>query len=298
MKVAKLLHNPKAGDEDHGKEELVSQIKAAGFECRYSSTKGWNWDEFEEDIDFVIVAGGDGTVRKITKELLDRKILDKTFPIALLPLGTANNISKTLQIEGKTEDIIQSWHNEKIKKYDVGRIYNVEGTSFFLESFGYGLFPYLMQEMEKVDKASTDTPEKSIQAALKELYKITLSYTPKDCKLTIDGIDHSGRFLLAEVMNIRSIGPNLFLSPNGDPGDGEMEVVLLPEKDKEKFAAYIAGKINSSEENYDFKIIKAKEVQISWNGTHVHADDEVIKIEDKTEVSIQVKPGLLEFMVP
>jgi len=76
-----------------------------------------------------------------------------------------------------------------------------------------------------------------------------------------------------------------------------MEVVLLPEADRQKFADYITSKINGSEENYTFKTIKAKEVQISWDGTHVHADDEVIKISDKTEVSIEVKPGLLEFMV-
>lgn len=44
MKIAKLFHNPKAG-EGHGKDELISQIKAGGFDCRYSSTKGWNWNK-------------------------------------------------------------------------------------------------------------------------------------------------------------------------------------------------------------------------------------------------------------
>lgn len=154
-----------------------------------------------------------------------------------------------------------------------------------------------MQEMEKVDNASTDTPEKKIQTALEVLHKITLSYHPRECELTIDKADYSGRYLLLEIMNIRSIGPNLFLSSEGDPGDGEMEVVLLPEEDREKFADYIEGKIKGSDENYNFKTIKAKKVQISWDGTHVHADDEVVKTNDKTEVSIEVKPGLLEFMV-
>lgn len=87
--------------------------------------------KLEEDIDFVVVAGGDGTVRQITKELLDRKVLDKTYPVALLPLGTANNISKTLEIAAETEEIIQSWHSENVKKYDVGKISNVDDASFF-----------------------------------------------------------------------------------------------------------------------------------------------------------------------
>ncbi len=297
MKIVKLLHNPKAGDEGHAKEALLSQIEAAGFECRYSSTKSWDWDSFEDDIDMVAIAGGDGTVRKVTKKLLARKVIDKSFPIAVLPLGTANNISKTLQVYGRTEDLIRSWQNGKLKMYDVGKIYNIDDTFFFLESFGYGLFPYLMQEMKKQDKERTDTPEKSIQTALEILHSIALSYEPKECTLIVDGKDYSGKYILAEVMNIRSIGPNLFLSQYGDPGDGEMEVVLLPEEDKEKFAAYILHKLKGNDETFYFKTIKAKKVTISWNGTHVHADDAVLKVKENTEVKIEIRPGLLEFIV-
>ncbi len=64
-----------------------------------------------EKVDFIVAAGGDGTIRKITKELLDRKLSEKTWPIALLPLGTANNIAQTLEINGTSEDIIHSWHS-------------------------------------------------------------------------------------------------------------------------------------------------------------------------------------------
>ncbi len=298
MKVAKLLHNPKAGGEGHNKEALVSLIKAAGFKCRYSSTKEWGWKEFDDDTDFVIVAGGDGTVRKITKQLLERTILDKSFPIALLPLGTANNISKTLEINGNTADIIRSWHEGKTKKYDVGKISNIQEATFFLESFGYGLFPYLMKEMKRQKEVSMDTPQKKLQTALEVMYRITQSYEPRFCKLVIDKKDYSGVYMMAEIMNTRSIGPNLFLSPGSDPGDGTLEVVLLPESDKDKFAAYVSGKINGNEGNFNFTTIKAKKIQISWNGTHVHADDGVLKIKEKTEVDIEIKPALLEFLVP
>ena len=39
MKLGQLLHNPGAGDEEHGKDDLIALIKANGFDCRYSSTK-------------------------------------------------------------------------------------------------------------------------------------------------------------------------------------------------------------------------------------------------------------------
>src|SRR4051812_7704662 len=119
MKVVKLLHNPGAGDEEHSKKELVKLIEANGFECNYSSVKK-DWTNFEPEPDFLVIAGGDGTVRKVTKELLEQNLVNKKFPIALLPLGTANNIAKTLGIAGEKESIIQSWHRARLKKYDVG----------------------------------------------------------------------------------------------------------------------------------------------------------------------------------
>lgn len=299
MKLAKLLHNPGAGDEEHDRKDLIALIESSGFRCRYSSTKKEDWKDFEQDVDFLVVAGGDGTVRKITKELLERKLLDKTWPIGLLPLGTANNIAKTLELEAETEDLIEGWHRWQIKKYDVGRITHMDDAYFFLEGFGYGIFPFLMMEMKKQGKDDADvSPEEKLGLALKLLHKITLDYEPKQCRLVIDDKDYSGKYLLAEIMNTRSIGPNLFLAPDAHPDDGVLDVVLVPERDKQKFAAYIANKIEGNEESADFTTIKAKKVVIGWEGTHVHVDDEVLKINKEKEVEIEIKEGLLEFLVP
>ena len=122
MKLVKLLHNPGAGDEEHDEKELVALIEANGFECSYASVKKKVWANFRPEPDFLVVAGGDGTVRKITKELLEQNLVNKKWPIALLPLGTANNIAKTLGIEGKKEDIIQSWHKGKLKRSEERRV--------------------------------------------------------------------------------------------------------------------------------------------------------------------------------
>ena len=113
MRVVQMIHNPGAGDEEHEKEDLVELIQKHGFECRYSSTKKKLEEGFNEEAELLIVAGGDGTIRKVTKELVKRKALDKTWPIGLLPLGTANNIAKTLELEGEHEELIKSWHDNK-----------------------------------------------------------------------------------------------------------------------------------------------------------------------------------------
>src|SRR5437773_605653 len=266
MKIVNLLHNPDAGNEDHSEEKLVSLLEANGFECRYSSMNKKNWKKIEEEVDFIVAAGGDGTIRKITKELLGRKLSEKTWPIGLLPLGTANNIAQTLEINESTEDIIQSWHHPRTKNFDVGRIRGLPDTTFFLESFGYGLFPFVIRKMKKIDKSAIETSDMEIKTALEILHESIFTYEPKYCELNVDGTDHSGKFLLAEIMNTRLIGPNLFLSPHGDPGDGQFEVILIPQKDKEKLASYVSDKMKGIDEPYHFEQLKGKNIKVMWEG--------------------------------
>ncbi|MGH9857612.1 MAG: diacylglycerol/lipid kinase family protein [Acidobacteriota bacterium] len=300
MKVAKVLHNPGAGDEEHSKKELISLIESNGFECKYSSTKKKRWKDFEPKIDFLVAAGGDGTVRKVAKQVLDRKVLDRDWPIALLPLGTANNIASTLGITGSTEEIIQSWHSDRRKKFDVGKIHH-EGdkeANFFLEAVGYGIFPYLMLEMKKQDKELIEDPQQKMQAALELLHQIVLAYEPRHCELVVDGINLSGKLLLVEILNTRSIGPNLVLAPDADPGDGEFEVVLVPAEHKERFASYVLSKMGGAEETFAFQTFKGRNIRMSWEGTHFHVDDKVNKLATGSEVLIELKEGLVEFLVP
>ena len=304
MKTAKVLHNPGAGDGENSEEDIMAAVAAEGYKCSYLSTKkkGWDrkdWDRVEsKDVDFVVVAGGDGTVRKIAHELLDRKLIEKKLPIALLPMGTANNIAKTLGILGDPNDIIKSWKHHYLKKYDVGRIDGLRKHKFFIESYGYGVFPRLMKEMKKLEKSNFDTPEQKIKTALQVLYDIILNYKPKLCRLNIDGEDYTGRFMLVEIMNTSSIGPNLQLAPFADPGDETFNVVLITESQRQAFADYVKGKLDGKDIAPFFTALKAKKLQIYWEGTAMHVDDEHLLLDEPADISIEIHAGLLEFLVP
>jgi diacylglycerol kinase (ATP) len=295
MKSANLLHNPNAGGGDFSRKRLMSLIRSAGFDCSYSSTKDKGWEKIEaNDGDFIVLAGGDGTIRKVAG-----KLLDKNLPIGVLPLGTANNIAKTLGLHPDNmtiEDIVEAWSDKQIKKFDVGRLQGIKKTKFFLEGVGYGVFPRLMKEMEKLAKKSK--PEKQMKTALEVLHDIILTSKAKFCKVEIDGADHSGNFLLAEVMNTQSIGPNLNLAPFADPGDGELEVVLIAERQRQDFADYVLNKINGKEAPPIFNILKAKNLKIFWEGRLLHVDDQIVQLKEPAEVVIKLQEGVLKFLVP
>ena len=299
MKKTIVLHNPGAGEGETTKRDLIDQIEAGGFECSYSSTKQFSWENLETgEADLIVLAGGDGTVRKVAELLLDRRVTDKKFPLGLLPFGTANNIAKTLGLTDSSPEIIKGWLKGSIKKFDVGVIDGLGERGFFLEGFGFGLFPKLMKAMHVHGKNKLEDPKEKLRAALEILHELVLSSPVKKCKLQLDDIDYSGEFLLIEVMNIRSIGPNLTLAPDADPGDGEFDVVLISEKQRMHLAEYVRKKLEGTEIAFDFPLLKAKQMTIHWDGKHAHVDDEYHKFDKPSGIKIELREGLLEFLLP
>jgi diacylglycerol kinase (ATP) len=295
MKSAKLLHNPSAGEGGLSKKQLVAMIEEAGFRCSYSSTKEEGWEKLkEEKIDFLILGGGDGTVRKVAELLLDKKVLDKKFPIGLIPLGTANNIAKTLGIGGPTEFIIQQWTNKKIRKYDIGKILNYKKPRFFLEGIGFGIFPALMQLHSR--ESENQIPEQALKSALTTLLEVITRTEPKSCRVTADEKEWNGEYILVEIMNIASIGPNLQLAPDANPGDGELDIVMIAEHQREELITYVKQKL-SGQAVHNFQTVRAKKISVEWKGKYLHVDDQLIKMDSPQKIEIEIVEGLLEFLV-
>ena len=63
------------------------------------------------------------------------------------------------------------------------------------------------------------------------------------------------------------------------------------------FAKYVKGKLNGKKEDPFFTVLKAKKLQIYWEGTALHVDDEHVVLDEPADVKIEIQPGLLEFLV-
>jgi diacylglycerol kinase family enzyme len=297
MKNARILHNPNAGKQEHTKKNLVSLVKSNGFDCGYSSTKNINWKKVKRDTDFFIIAGGDGTVRTIVVNLIRKKKAVQKLPILLLPLGTANNIAKSLGIDGHIDEILTNMRKRSLKDFDVGIIKGRKKDMIFLESFGFGVFPELMKKMKNVDESEEASPEENLRIALEQLHSIVMKYPAKPFTIVIDGVPNTDHYILIEVMNISSIGPNLNLSPNSDPGDGEFELVMIPESQREEFASYISYKMRGIEKSFVPIIIKGKKISISTPAGYMHTDDELKFLKKPKQLNIVPEPGMMKFFV-
>ena len=114
----------------------MASLTRCGHQAFYQSIKERGWKKaFKKPVDLVVAAGGDGTVHKTAWQLMGSGI-----PLAILPLGTANNLARTLGFTESVDEILQSLHCGKGQPFDVGVARRSSRSEYFLEAAGGGLF--------------------------------------------------------------------------------------------------------------------------------------------------------------
>ena len=133
-----LLHNPAAGASHPTPDDLITAARKAGLSTTYQSIKDEDFKAtLAENWELVLVAGGDGTVAKVARCLIDLNIAHR-IPITVLPVGTANNIARSLGIEGEVGGLLSGLSNAKTRYLDVGLARGPWGERNFLEAVGCG----------------------------------------------------------------------------------------------------------------------------------------------------------------
>lgn len=185
------------------------------------------------------------------------------------------------------------------KACDVGSAIGDWGEKLFLESAGLGMFAHLITAMEsnkKKKERPSASSEEEMRHALGTLREMLLAYKLHDCRITLDGHDYSGRYLSVEAMNIRSIGPNVELAPEAEPGDGLFDVVFISEDDREMLAAYLQHRLDGRTAELTLHMCRARRIRIaSADKLKIHLDDEIVSIDSSTSLNVGLRPGALEF---
>ena len=297
---AQIVHNPTAGKDDHSKQEVEKFVQGGPFsKVNYISTEEEDWEHFERNkSDLIFLAGGDGTVHKLATVLLNSKYQDSRTPIHILPLGTANNIAKTLDVVSPFK--LHAFNSSKqLQKFDIGKVGGFPDQEFFLEGVGAGIIPALIAEM-KENPVEVSTANEELHYTLKKLLKIVKDFKARQATIKSSGISISGRFLLLEVMNIQYIGPNFELAAKADPGDGYFDLVLIPEGKRDELIEYLEKMLVRKAGEDDLQdlvfTMRVKDAEIHWEDSHVHVDDDLIPGFSGGVFSVQMDPYRLRFV--
>jgi diacylglycerol kinase family enzyme len=295
-----LIHNPKAGRGKHDKKELMAALAKAGHHATYQSTKKSDYKKaLKRPTDLVLVAGGDGTVAKVASRLIDTGI-----PLSVLPLGTANNLARSLGFVASPEEIIARLQGGKKRAFDIGVVRGRWGTRYFIEAVGGGLFAdYVRAAKAKGKKTKKISKEQEMTRHVSLLHRVLHGYPAQRWKIDINGENISGRYILWEAMNIRSVGPALYLASQAATKDGQLDFVCAREVDRSLLMEHLEARLAGKKHKFPLPIRRFRQLRIAWEGSTLHIDDEPWprkkqKPKSPTEIEITVKPSALVILQP
>jgi diacylglycerol kinase family enzyme len=291
-----LIHNATAGDEEHSREWLEGLLDPRD-DRSYLSMEDGDWRAaLDEPADLVVAAGGDGTVADVFRALAGGAV-----PVAVVPLGSANNIARSLGVA----DVDPAWLARAAegvrRRFDIGRLTSSLGDASFVESLGGGVFADLLHRAE-VHPADPDGEEKR-DHGLRLLREAIAEAPALGWGLTLDGRDLSGELLAVQVMNIREIGPTLPLAPEADPGDGLLDVVLVRPQHRDRLEALVGAAAARRTVASTLPVARGRRLEAHLPaGCRVHVDDDpwptAEALERDGHASVAVGAARVEVVVP
>lgn len=288
-----LVHNKSAGAGHLTPDELTTALEAGGLTVRHCAPQDPALDHrLADPSDMVVLAGGDGTVARILAKLPFQKRV-----VAIVPLGTANNIAQSLGIldpaqPGSGNEIVTAWRHADRRLLDIGRIVGPWGETRFVEAVGIGPLAKTILQFKTEGVSAAD----SIRLG-REAFRHALAHAePLRSQITLDGVALAGPFLLMEAMNIQHAGSRLRLAPAADVGDGYFDVVTIAPDQRQPMLDWIDAGAGDAP---PLTTTRARRIDIDWQGDPLRIDDFAPQMPDhRGPVSVEFIAERLEVLVP
>ncbi len=290
-----LMSNPSAGGNGADARDLTELLEAEGHDIVERSVKESGWeDALALDADLVVVAGGDGTVAKVFRQLAGR---DKLATI--LPIGSANNIATSLGYEEDDPSrLVRTWPRAEHRRLDVGSFRTADERFAFLEAAGGGLFAeMLVRAGELGGKPAGDA---KVELGLSLLQETIAEIPTVEWTVEVDGVDLSGELIGVEAMNTSFLGPNVPLAPGADSADGMLDLTLVRDVDRGALVAHAKARLEQrAAPPLQLDVRRGRRVFLKPNGdASLHYDDDVVDHADRSSGFTASVESALDVLVP
>lgn len=224
MAKAKIILNPYSGrwKGQRSMPAVEAALKEAGVDFDLVCTAGPD-DAIElargaalEGYSPVVAAGGDGTIGEVVNGLVQAAGDQVAGPLAIIPLGSANDFIQTLGTPADLKGACQLLRTGQVRTIDVGRV----NERYFINDVGVGFEPQVTLESRKI---------KRLRGQLIYLVAVLRAVRdPIQAHMTIewdDGQRVSKPILMVSVANGRCTG-GFWLTPHAELDDGELDFIF------------------------------------------------------------------------
>jgi len=230
----------------------------------------------------VIAMGGDGTIEAVMRGLVGSKVR-----LGIVPVGTENNIAKSLGISGDLKEACALIASDNTLKLDVGQVTTSKGKKFvFFEMATVGLSAAIYPDAVKVVGGKLSRIKDAALTLIHQETNPSVFLTINDeSKIEVET-------MLVMVSNTPVFGKNFMVAPQASLNDGLLDISVYPDFSKAELLGYYAAVMNGGYsgngkvQQYQARKLKVK----SSPKLDVMADGVAL---GKGTVTIKVRPGAL-----
>ena len=282
--------NPISGGVDKGPflEKSAALCNKYGIHYKVFKTTGEDDERKLKNVleeykpDKVLSGGGDGTTLFTSLSLLDTN-----YPLAIIPLGSANGLALELGVNPNpieaTRDAIMS---ERIAGLDLLKI-NDEHYCIHLGDVGLNA---------QIVKAYDEDSQRGMATYAKYFVNELSKQRPFKARIRINDESYEEEMILLAMCNARKYGTGVPLNTIGNPMDGKFELVLLSQINAAVLIKAGLSKFNENFlDNQKSKVLVGDNATIQFDEPHLlQLDGEVIG--DFKELKLEIVKGAVRLI--
>ena len=215
---ALLLFNRHARQGQKQLSKAIEQLQTMGFELIEESTDHPQHlpeviRRYQNQVDLVIIGGGDGTLNAAVDGLVDTQL-----PLGILPLGTANDLARTLGIPNCLPDACKIIGTGQLRRIDLGW---VNGKHFFNVA-SLGLSVQITQQLSKEAKRRWGVLAYAVTAI-----QVIWQARPFTAEIRLNGKSISAKTIQISVGNGRYYGGGMTVDYDAAIDDQKLDLYSL-----------------------------------------------------------------------
>jgi diacylglycerol kinase (ATP) len=291
---ARVICNPASGgntcDPDAVREALsgldIEWIDTRGAGDAQEAAEAW-------DRGLLIVVGGDGTVNEVVNGL-GRAGFPEDVTLAVLPMGTGNDLAATLAVPDELEEAERVIRENRVRTLDVARVRSEGlGERYFINvaTGGYGAETSGLADEEMKGRWGK-------LAYLRASLETAQIFDVRDVWVTLDDEERMLRAVNVAVGNCRYAGGGWLAAPRANPEDGLLDFVVIEDIGLKGVLALTPAALAKSDYLGSEGVFsaRAKKIRVETRpgGLEFTADGEIIGDEP---VEFEVIPHALKVVV-
>jgi diacylglycerol kinase (ATP) len=241
------------------------------------------------EVDLVIGAGGDGTIRYVADGLAHTGI-----PLGLVPAGTGNLLARNLDLPLEEVDAIEAALDGQLRPVDLVKItVDDRPAEYFAVMAGIGIDAMMMDETDEDLKENVGSGAYFV-AAGKALGRLPVRITVR-----LDNNRPVRRHaMLCVIGNVGTLRGNITLIPGASPDDGLLDLYIAsPRRFRHwlKLALRLITRRTKKDDQVDQHTGKTVRIIIDGKDNY-QLDGDVVG--EATTLTAEIQPGALAIRVP